>query len=139
MPFGGRPLLLGVSHPRCGVPPRLRLAYSITVLTTSGLPCSACLRFDWVGCPLYSGAVVFGLVELDTSSRNDQTGPVINCPLRTVSTAFDVSILRSLIEGSLPFTRPIVPSSGVFLSVRYFRLRDIPRFTPRRCQRRMEE
>ncbi len=43
LPFGGWHSLLGVSRPRYGVPPRLRLAYcwSHDQQTTSGLPCFA--------------------------------------------------------------------------------------------------
>ena len=95
-------------------------------------------KYDRGGHPLYSGVWWYprtrgngrALHRVMQTCHHPQ-------PIHAVSTALRRSRSRSLIKGSLAFACPIFPSpgSGLRLAVP---LGLIPRFTPRRCQRRMQ-
>ncbi|MDH6115616.1 hypothetical protein P3T34_007831 [Kitasatospora sp. MAP12-44] len=108
LPFGRRRWLLGSSCSRWGVGPSLRSAYRRRCLRTpSGLPRSTRARCDRVGCPLYSGTAM-----LSRLVRNPQPAPAAS--QRPVLHPAGTSHLRSrksrsIIGGSLAFTRPVFP------------------------------
>jgi len=107
-PFGCRPWLLGSSCARWGVGPSLRSAYRRRCLRTpSGLPRSTRARYDRGGCPLNSGTAM-----LSRLTKNPQPAPAAS--QRPVLHPAGTSHLRSqksrsIIRGSVAFTRPVFP------------------------------
>jgi hypothetical protein len=108
LPFGCRPWLFGSSFARWGVRPSLRSAYRRECLRTpSGLPRSTRARYDRGGCPLHSGTAM-----LSRLAKNPQPAPAAS--QRPVLHPAGTSHLRSqrsrsIIRGSVAFTRPVFP------------------------------
>lgn len=136
-PFGHRRWLLGSSCARWGVGPSLRSVDRTLVRPDpTGFPRSTRVRYDRGGCPLNSGTAMLSRLTLGLQPAPAASQRPILHPAGAVHRRGTRS--RSIIRGSLAFTRPVFPlpvapgwNGSPWASP--------SSSTPRRCQRRISK